>query len=103
MMTMSTKWQLCPFFRLVLHEFLVFPIETDTKKWTAVTEDSAKWGRSDSILGTFYNDSLRAKILKTLMTSLFEDIWVLIENKGFLKVEEAIVWFLVQNIKRQQS
>ena len=32
--------------------------------------------RSDSILGTFHHDSLRAKILKTL-TSLFEDVWVL--------------------------
>ena len=26
-----------------------------------------------------------------------------IENKGSLKVEEATLWFLVQNIKRQQS
>ena len=26
-----------------------------------------------------------------------------IENKGSLKVEEAILWFLVQSIKRQQS
>ena len=26
--------------------------------------------------GTFYHDSLRAKIFKTLIISLFEDIWV---------------------------
>ena len=32
--------------------------------------------RSDSILGNFYHDSLRAKIFKTLITSLFEAIWV---------------------------
>ena len=30
--------------------------------------------RSDSVLGTVYHDSLQAKIFKTLMTSLFEDI-----------------------------
>ena len=32
--------------------------------------------RFDSILGTYYRDSLRAKIFKTLITSLLEDIWV---------------------------
>ena len=31
--------------------------------------------RSDSILGTFYHDSLHVNIFKTLITSLFEDIW----------------------------
>ena len=39
-------------------------------------DDSAKGGLVDrnSILGTFYHDSLRAKIFKTLITSLLEGI-----------------------------
>ena len=42
---------------------------------TKPADDYSKGG-SDSILGTFHHDSLRAKIFKTLITSLFEDIWV---------------------------
>ena len=39
-------------------------------------DDSAKGGLVDrnSILGTFYHDSLRAKIFKTLIRSLLEGI-----------------------------
>ena len=38
-------------------------------------DDTAKGGLTH-ILGTFYRDSLRAQRFQTLLTSLFEDIWV---------------------------
>ena len=46
--------------------------------------------RSDSILGTFYHDSLRAKIFKTLKLRYLKIVESQIENKGSVKVEEAI-------------
>ena len=39
------------------------------------TDDSAKGGLTQ-FWEHFYRDSLRAKIFKTLITSLLEDIWV---------------------------
>ena len=37
-------------------------------------DDSATGGRSDSILGTFYHDSLCTQRFQTLITSPFEGI-----------------------------
>ena len=61
--------------------------------------------RSDTILGPFCPDSLRAQRFQTLTTLLFEDRWVSnqIKNEGYLKLEKAVLRFLAQNIKRQQS
>ena len=57
--------------------------------------------KSDSILGTFYHNSLRVKIFKALKLRYLKIFRSQIENKGSLKVEEAILDVLVQNIKRQ--
>ena len=47
--------------------------------------------RPDSILGTFYHDSLPAKIVKALLTSfILKAFGSQIENKDSLKVEKAI-------------
>ena len=38
-------------------------------------DDTAYKRRSDSILGTFYHDPLRAQRFQMLITALFESIW----------------------------
>ena len=58
---------------------------------------------SDAILGTFYHDSLLAQRFQTLATLLFETVGCQIKNEGSLKIEQAVLRFLAQNIKRQQS
>ena len=57
-----------------------------------------KLRRADWILGTFYLDSLRTPRFQTLITS--QDILVSNWNKGSLKIEEAVLWFLTQTIKK---
>ena len=41
--------------------------------------------------GNFYRDSLGAQTFKTLISSLFEDIWISIEPECYLKIEEAML------------
>ena len=61
--------------------------------WLDKTQLTILLKKYDYILGTFYHDSLRAQIFKTLKTSRSQ-----IKTKGFLKIGEAMLWFLAQNI-----
>ena len=62
------------------------------------TFDDTPKGGPDYTLGTYYSNSLRAQALSTLITSLFQNIWVSNWNWGLFKIEEAILSFLAQNI-----
>ena len=53
---------------------------------------------SDTILGFFYDDSLRAQRFQTLITSLFKDRCVSIKYEVYSRLENTILRFLAQNI-----
>ena len=63
----------------------------------AIFTVSLVWVFLSSTVFQFYSETCNRRF-KTLKTSLFEDIWVSNWKLGPLKVEETILWFLVQSI-----